>query len=110
MKKGLIRTRNEITTIEAGDQLLAATREHLTVYESGAQAFYRPITDEITMPERDRFPEEEKFYAVFAHEFTHATKHKTRCDRKPYSENHKTAYAFEEDRKSTRLNSSHVST
>jgi len=96
LKEGVNRPRYEFSPIQAGEQLLAAAREHLTVHESGAQAFYRPSTDEITMPERDRFPEEEKFYAVFAHEFTHATKHKTRCDRKPYSENHKTAYAFEE--------------
>ena len=89
------RERFAFTPIEAGEQLMAACG--VATNHGGARAFYRPATDEITMPDRDRFESEGDYYAVFAHELTHATKHPTRCDRKPYETDiAKGAYAFEE--------------
>lgn len=87
--------RYDFTPIEAGERLMVAGG--VTVHEGGANAFYRPSTDEITMPDRARFADNADFYRVFAHELTHATKHSSRCDRKPYeSKLPKGAYAFEE--------------
>lgn len=89
------RTPYDFTPIEAGERLMQGAG--VTINEGGTQAFYRPSMDQITMPDRDRFASEEEYYAVFAHELTHATKHASRCDRKPYETNIKHgAYAFEE--------------
>lgn len=69
----------------------------VAIHEGGTRAFYRPSTDEITMPDRERFELAMDYYATALHELTHATKHKSRCNRKPYeSKAQKGAYAFEE--------------
>lgn len=87
--------RYDFTPIQAGERLLAAAG--VTVHEGGPDAFYRPATDEITMPDRNRFADDADFYRVYAHELTHATKHESRCDRQPYQTNLENgAYAFEE--------------
>lgn len=80
------------------DQAEAVLRASgVTIHEGGARAFYRPSTDEITMPARDRFDNAYDYYATALHELTHATKHESRCDRKPYdAESLKVQYAFEE--------------
>lgn len=89
------RARYDFTPAEAGEQLIAAAG--VTMNHGGGQAFYRPSTDEITLPEPDRFERSEDYYAVAVHELTHATKHRDRCDRKPYETKVKHgAYAFEE--------------
>lgn len=81
--------------IEAAEKVLKASG--VTVHERGTRAFYRPSTDEITMPERERFTTANDYYATALHELTHATQHKSRCDRQPYETNvRKGAYAFEE--------------
>jgi antirestriction protein ArdC len=48
---------------------------------AGDQAYYRPSTDEIVMPEFDQFKTPEDYYGTLAHEFAHWTKHKDRCNR-----------------------------
>jgi antirestriction protein ArdC len=53
----------------------------VTITEGGAQAFYRPSVDAVTMPDRYRFKEAEPFYATLFHELTHATGHGTRVGR-----------------------------
>lgn len=45
-------------------------------------AYYRPMKDVITMPDRDRFHTPAGFYATLFHEMTHSTGHKDRLDRK----------------------------
>jgi antirestriction protein ArdC len=69
----------------------------IKINEGGLKAFYRISTDEITMPNRFRFSHASSYYASVMHELTHATKHKTRCDREHYRhDNLKVQYAFEE--------------
>lgn len=87
--------RYDFSPIETGERLMQAAG--VTVHEGGPDAFYRPATDEITMPDRNRFADSAGFYRTYAHELTHATKHTSRCDRKPYqTELSKGSYAFEE--------------
>lgn len=82
-------------SIEAAETVLMASG--VVIHESGTRAFYRPSTDEITMPDRTRFISANDYYATALHELVHATKHKSRCDRVPYdSKQAKGAYAFEE--------------
>lgn len=81
--------------IEAAEIVLNASG--VIINECGTRAFYRPSTDQITMPDRERFVSANDYYATALHELTHATTHKSRCDRVPYeSKIAKGAYAFEE--------------
>lgn len=89
------RPRYDFTPVEIGEHLIDASGVPLS--HGGVTPFYRPSDDSITMPERDRFPVSEDYYAVYAHELVHATKHRDRCDRKPYETDvRRGAYAFEE--------------
>lgn len=47
----------------------------------GNRAYYRPSTDEVTMPMREQFPEASGYYATMLHELGHWTGHSTRLDR-----------------------------
>lgn len=50
-------------------------------HDGGGRAFYRPGTDSIHMPERDRFETPNAFYGTLFHEAVHATGHSTRLNR-----------------------------
>lgn len=50
-------------------------------HEEGDRAFYRPVTDSITLPEMSQFPETAEYYSTLFHEMTHSTGHKSRLDR-----------------------------
>ena len=45
------------------------------------QAFYRPGTDEIFLPEKEYFVSEDQYYNTYFHECIHATGHKDRLNR-----------------------------
>lgn len=45
------------------------------------RAFYRPSTDEITVPTYEQFKDGESFYGTLFHEMGHSTGHKSRLDR-----------------------------
>jgi antirestriction protein ArdC len=66
------------------------------IVEEGTRAMYRPSTDTIYMPTRDRFSKAEDYYATALHELAHATKAKQRCDRPRYESDIRGARAFEE--------------
>lgn len=46
------------------------------------RAFYRPLTDEITMPLLSQFSSSNAFYSTFFHEIGHSTGHEKRLNRK----------------------------
>lgn len=48
----------------------------------GDEAFYRPSTDEIHLPERNQFVDLPEFYSTALHEIGHSTGHETRLNRK----------------------------
>lgn len=89
------RPRQGFEPLEEAEQLLAASG--VVVHHGGIRAFYRPSTDEITLPDRDRFSNAYDYYATAMHELTHATQAGHRCGRKPYvTEVPRGAYSFEE--------------
>lgn len=47
----------------------------------GDEAFYRPSTDEIHLPEREQFVDLPEFYSTALHEVGHSTGHETRLNR-----------------------------
>jgi antirestriction protein ArdC len=57
-------------------------RSGAKITESGDRAFYRPSTDEIYMPEKERFSRLADWYATALHELVHWTGHQSRLNRK----------------------------
>ena len=47
----------------------------------GSQAFYRPSTDEVHLPEREKFKSTQSFYDTAFHEIGHSTGHESRLNR-----------------------------
>ena len=66
------------------------------VNHGGDRAFYRPSTDEITLPPFSSFKSKEAYYAVFAHELMHWTGHKDRLNRDHLGDFGSPEYAQEE--------------
>jgi len=54
----------------------------------GDRAFYSPLTDSITLPERTKFTTDHGFYATSFHEIAHSTGHKNRLNREGVVEGH----------------------
>lgn len=80
--------------LEAADAFFAAQKADLR--HGGSNAFYAPAADYIQMPPYSAFPERNRYYSTLAHEFTHWTVHKDRCDRQFSARFGDEAYAFEE--------------
>lgn len=70
--------------IQDAEQLidLYSEREQLPIYFSGNQAFYSPMTDSITIPQKFKFNENgAEFYSTVFHEMAHSTGHEKRLNR-----------------------------
>jgi antirestriction protein ArdC len=55
---------------------------------AGHQAYWRPSSDEVHIPEPVRFTSGEEYYSTLFHELSHSTGHSTRLDRKLDTEPH----------------------
>ena len=62
----------------------------------GAQAYYEPLRDRITMPPAELFEAYDQYYATLAHELSHWTGHSSRLDRGLKNRFGSDAYAVEE--------------
>ena len=51
-------------------------------HDGGQQAFYRPSTDTVHLPDKTRFASVEEYYSTLFHELSHSTGHSSRLDRK----------------------------
>lgn len=65
--------------LDAADAYFAAVGAH--VEHGGNRAYYQPATDEIHVPELDRFDQAPNYYATLAHEHAHWTGHPSRLAR-----------------------------
>jgi antirestriction protein ArdC len=52
-----------------------------SIEHGGQQAFYRPSSDLVQMPEPSRFATPEEYYSTLFHELAHSTGHSKRLDR-----------------------------
>jgi antirestriction protein ArdC len=69
--------------IEAAERIAAGyAGGPVVTHDGGQQAFYRPSTDTVHLPEKNRFASVEEFYSTLFHELSHSTGHSTRLDRK----------------------------
>ena len=85
---------SEFTPIEAAEKLIQSTGAVINF--NGNSAFYRPSTDEITLPKKEDFTSENNFYATALHELGHWTGHESRLKRDFTGTFGTESYAFEE--------------
>jgi antirestriction protein ArdC len=71
----------DFTPIETAEAIRAGYVGTPTIEHGGSQAFYRPLTDSVQMPEATRFATPEEYYSTLFHEFAHSTGHSSRLDR-----------------------------
>lgn len=67
--------------IQAAERIVGGWSDAPPVRHGGAQAFYRPREDSITMPDRVTFRSEEEYYSTLFHELVHSTGHEKRLKR-----------------------------
>ena len=67
---------------DAHDRLFQWEKQINTLVKGGDRAYYRESSDEIVIPKRYNFKNDESYLATFAHEAIHSTKHKSRLNRK----------------------------
>ena len=93
----------EMPTIDVNDRIEKAeaildywnANESKIVY-GGSQAFYRPSTDEVHLPEREKFKSTQSFYDTALHEIGHSTGHQSRLNRDLSGGFGSQSYAMEE--------------
>jgi antirestriction protein ArdC len=69
--------------IEAAEQIASNFAGGPAVeHDGGQQAFYRPASDTVHLPQRPRFASVEEYYSTLFHELSHSTGHSSRLDRK----------------------------
>ena len=71
----------EHTPIEACEKVVTNYPLRPTIMHGSNQAFYRPSTDSVHMPDRESFMDTEGYYSTLFHELTHSTGHKDRLNR-----------------------------
>lgn len=93
----------EMPTIDVNNRIEKAeaildywnANESKIVY-GGSQAFYRPSTDEVYLPEREKFKSTQSFYDTAFHEIGHSTGHQSRLNRDLSGGFGSQSYAMEE--------------
>ena len=86
--------RTEIEVIDEVESFINSTKAAISW--TGQRAFFRPSTDEIVLPSRERFHRTADCYATVLHELTHWTGHSTRLNREMTGQFGSKDYAFEE--------------
>jgi len=84
----------ETERIDHAEAFFAATG--IDVRHGGNRAYYRPGEDRVQMPPFEVFRDAVAYYAILAHEATHATGHPSRCARDLKGRFGEEAYAAEE--------------
>ena len=74
------RKQHDWTAIDRAEDILNASGATILPSREN-QAFYKPGTDSIYLPERSRFPSADNYYAAALHELGHWTGHPSRLDR-----------------------------
>lgn len=68
-------------SIQKSEETLMWMPNRPTINYGGDRAFYRPMTDEIQLPNKNDFASAEEFYGTAFHELGHATGHESRLKR-----------------------------
>ena len=73
-------------------------RESIDVFFGSDSAYYTPLSDTVTMPDKEQFTSQCGFYGTYLHELIHSTGHQKRINRKTLTDpnTNRTSYATEE--------------
>ncbi|MFE8104431.1 zincin-like metallopeptidase domain-containing protein [Brenneria goodwinii] len=97
---GLPLTTEAVSPVETFDPLPQAENlfrnSGANIIEKGQNAFFRPSTDEVWLPERRLFADAANFYATCLHELVHWSGAKSRLNREMKGKFGSEDYAFEE--------------
>ena len=77
--EGMLTPHERIAACEAVIKGYKNGPKHIT--ESPDSAFYKPKTDEVNLPQLERFKTPEGYYMTMFHELTHSTGHESRLNR-----------------------------
>ncbi len=69
------------TPIEICEKIVGSYPNPPMILHGGTQAFYKPGSDEVHMPEPKTFSAVSRYYSTLFHELTHSTGHTDRLDR-----------------------------
>ena len=69
------------TPIERADKLVGTMPHKPTITHGDTQAYYRPSSDSVHMPDLQTFPKREAYYSTLFHELGHSTGHESRLNR-----------------------------
>jgi len=67
--------------LEQAAAIVAGYKDKPQITPGGSRAVYRPTSDEVCIPEPERFTDRENYYATLFHELVHSTGHSKRLDR-----------------------------
>lgn len=67
--------------LTAAEEIVAGYRDGPIIEYGGSRALYRPSTDQVLMPQPERFETRESYYATLFHELSHSTGHSKRLNR-----------------------------
>jgi antirestriction protein ArdC len=72
----------DLEPVEIGEKVIAEmpNAPEITIKESN-QAYYRPSTDQVVLPQLEQYGKAEDFYRVAFHELAHSTGHESRIGR-----------------------------
>jgi antirestriction protein ArdC len=79
-KLGLDKPETRVPSIETCEQIVATMPQRPRMEDSNA-AWYRPLTDTVGMPHKQKFESAESYYATLFHELAHSTGHPSRVGR-----------------------------
>ena len=74
-------SRPEVPAIERCERVVTGFADGPTIWWGGGSAYYRPSTDTVHMPDRNRFTSPEELYSSLYHEIAHGTGHQSRLAR-----------------------------
>jgi antirestriction protein ArdC len=74
--------RPETNNIEACENIIKSMPLAPSKRHSGDQAYYSPLRDQVTMPAKNLFVNDEAYYTTLFHELAHSTGHEIRLHRK----------------------------
>jgi antirestriction protein ArdC len=72
---------NDLEPVAAAEAIVAAMPNPPTIRNRGSQPCYRPASDEVEVPELERFESAEEYHSTLFHELGHATGHGSRLNR-----------------------------
>ena len=77
------KAKQKFSNVEQAEQIIEtySERENCKISYQGNEAYYRPSTDEIVIPDRFKFAQRAELYSTIFHEITHSTGAKQRLDR-----------------------------